>query len=509
VQSGITAAIDPVASGTKNQRITFQAEPGSAPTLTFAGGGNNVCVRLQRDYITVRGITCRGAESGNLWPYSVSVGVRIEDGADFNRIERSTFYFIADAGVDVAGVSTYNQILDNSIAQIGCRPEFTRDCTGTSGDAIRLRDGAKLNLVQGNDIADARGWGIRLDNQSSNSVGNHVIRSNRIANNWWGGISISETSGAAAVLYNLVEGNLIVASSSQPVAALTSATHSGIKISARENVVRFNSLIGAGAGVSIVASATEPNVLGNKIYNNSIVGSLLPGISIVRTSASTPSSTSVINNTIVDNTASDVPSGIPGLGISSDAQVWLSGGTSFGTASFPSEISNNLIVADLPEKDVFAIEGFGSCLRVSDQGSASCPTTDSGSSHLDVSDNIPSAATQSVNPKDAGRPLTSTRVSCSGGDCCPAIGGTESEILVKDSRFFSPGLNGGGTVVLGDEVQIQDVAGTYRVKVVDRTPSAGKLRVTPLIPAGVCGPNKSVHLLFTGSAPDIGPVAGQ
>jgi len=276
-----SGGLDVGVSGAPGKPITIQAVPGQKVTITGGGGGNGLISLDGRSNITMIGITAKGSDSHGIF------------------------------------------------AQ-GAKNIVLRDCevADSQDGGIVFLESSNIKVqrcdIHGN---NARGTSASNEAMSFDHTNGFEISFSKVHGNGEEGIDAKYESSAGKIFSNIVDGN----------------RGPNIYVDSAEDVEVFNNTVtgtteDSKAGISIaVENLSDTKRAANiKVYNNVIRGNAGGGIGFWTESSGTFSGIQILNNTIVNNSGSDLKvdgGNFTGLNILRNNIL----GTSGGTGSFKAD----------------------------------------------------------------------------------------------------------------------------------------------------------------------------
>jgi hypothetical protein len=468
--------IRPANSGSEGKYITFTSYQDDLVNIKHVSTGVNLD---ERSYIHINGIKIEGTQVLEDCCAEETIDKPCYDMRNWVGMENSSYnilsnnemiYASAWSGIRMRGVAHHNQILNNRIIG-GYGPADLVDCADHCSD----------NLIEGNVIQYGTHVSIALNSDAQSQSGNdrNIIRNNVVWNPWHSCIGVIANSD-----YTLVENNLVMDCGENYLNNCRGQSrdtdrgrlhHSGIQISSSHVIVRNNTIVNAGGGLSAGSGLYSKTDVykywtENRIYNNTLYENYR-GIS-----SNDPPPSWVVGNLFLNNILSE----------SREYDVW-----SF-IRSDPEEPNperlffNNIFSSDT--QICYGDNGGLSCFDGLVQAESTLPqvfwnNTDSAPLFVDSGEREFQLLEESP-AIDAGSFLTKTMNAGSG-----------TQMHVEDVRYFT----GGFDMIEGDRIQLEGQSQTVRITNVDYENSILTLD-TPLTWAA----GQGVSLPYSGHAPDIG-----
>ena len=273
--------INPNATGTSANKITYRKEPGQTAILEATSGAEifGIVIGAGRSHIVVDGLEIRNTPN----PF------QIVDGA--------SYVWLRNLYVHNSGGSTFrlgannNRLEDSVLVDIGSNET-------NEGDSVSILGDADNNIVVRNYFGNAGHGAYDIIPDLSGNSDNNIFAQNIVDNQWSSGILVN-----GRAVNTLVECNIIRNSTQNTT---FNYPRMGIQLSGDNNIIRYNYIYNNKSDGILLTGYIFATVHlqypeNNQIYHNTIVGNGRSGLYIHATDAGYPNANAFVRNNIIEN----------------------------------------------------------------------------------------------------------------------------------------------------------------------------------------------------------------
>lgn len=273
--------INPNASGTSANKITYRKEPGQTAILEATSGASlyGIVIGAGRSHIVVDGLEIRNTPN----PF------QIIDGGSYIWLRN---LYIHDSGGSTFRLGANNNRLEDSVlVDIGSNQ-------ANLGDSVNLYGDADNNIVVRNYFGNAGHGAYDIIPDLSGNSDNNIFAQNIVDNQWSSGILVN-----GRAVNTLVECNIIRNSTQNTT---FNYPRMGIQLSGDNNIIRYNYIYNNKSDGILLTGYIFATVHlqypeNNQIYHNTIVGNGRSGLYMHVTDAGYPNASAFVRNNIIEN----------------------------------------------------------------------------------------------------------------------------------------------------------------------------------------------------------------